>query len=99
MNSTSMGRGPLQSTYIYGMEKFSMSPRELVGKYLEEVQVVVQFAFLRSPIEAHAASVQQDTDESDPKEIIGHVNLAGLSREGATLSCRPKYKSSPVEQD
>lgn len=68
-----------------------------MGKYLEEVQVVVQLAFLRSPIEAHAASVQQDTDESDPKKVIGHVNLAGLSGEGATLGYKPKYKSRPVE--
>ena len=68
-----------------------------VGKYLEEVQVVVQLALLRSPIEAHATSVQQDTDKSDPKEIIGHVNLAGLSGKGATLSYKLKCKSYPME--
>ena len=68
-----------------------------MGKYLEEVQVVVQLALLRPPVKAHAASVQQDTDESDPEEIIGHVNRAGLSGEGATFSCKPMYELPPVE--
>ena len=57
--------------------------------HLEEVQVVVQLAFLRSSIETHATSVQQDTDEPDPKEVVGHVNLARVSRERTTVGCKP----------
>lgn len=56
-----------------------------MGKYLKEVQVIVQLALLGSSIEAHAAGVQQDTDKPDPKEVVGHVNWAGLSRNGATV--------------
>lgn len=84
-----MGRGSLESTYNCGGGSIRYFHTECERKHLKEVQVVIQLALLRSPVEAHPTRIQQDTDEPDPEKIVGHINWAELPRKGATVSCKP----------